>query len=256
LKNDDQELDDGLLLKQMKRIKQLRKAVDAEEKAKKWLEDVKNHQLGNKDPIVSFLATACFIVKQMDSYFPRDTQLVAILVLATCSSRKKSCMAEISTGEGKTLITALLAIYLSLTSRKDTKGCVNVVTSSSVLAEENVAAVQKLFDKFGVSVGNNCDKECSEDDEMRRNRYRNDVIYGDLSSFQRDELISRFFGRDVNLNRKADAVLVDEVSNFILFVLIIELELSLFVADRWTVCCWTKERTSSTCLTKFPNLMS
>ena len=137
--------------------------------------------------------------------------MVAILVLASCYSRKKSCMAEISTGEGKTLITALLAIYLSLTSRKDSKGCVNVVTSSSVLAEENVAAVQKLFDKFDVSVGNNCDKECSEDEDKRRDRYRNDVIYGDLSSFQRDELISRFFGRDVNLNRKADAVLVDEV---------------------------------------------
>ena len=200
-----------MLKGQMKEVKIAREAADAKQKAEKWLEEIKTAKFANVD-IVSFLSTACAFVKKLDGYYPRDTQLVSVLVLAGSSDRKISCMAEISTGEGKTLITALLAIYLSLTSQKGiSKGCVNVVTSSSVLAEENVTVVQKLFELFSVSVGNNCDKECSEDENKRRERYRNDVVYGDLSSFQRDELISRFFGRDVNLKRQADAILVDEV---------------------------------------------
>ncbi len=205
----NRQLDEKLLLDQMKRIKIERKAGRLQ--LGKWLEEIKNGQMKTVD-VVTFLSLACIVVEKMDKYYPRDTQLVAVLILAGSSDRKMSCMAEIATGEGKTLITALLAIYLSLSSRgKNGTGCVNVVTSSPVLAEENVAAVSKLFHEFRVSVGNNCDRECSDDEDERRERYKNDVIYGDLASFQHDELIVCSCGRDVTRNRKADAVIVDEV---------------------------------------------
>ena len=212
LKRNDSKLDDDRLLDQMSRIVQLRQEKKASQ-VESWLEDVKSGK--SQLELTEFLSLASVVIENLDRYYPRDTQLVAVLVLADSSDHQISCMAEIATGEGKTLITALLAIYLSLSGKgvdeKTRSGCVNVVTSSSVLAEENVKVVQKLFDKFDVSVGNNCDMECSDDEEKRRERYKNDVIYGDLSSFQRDELISRFFGRDVNRNRQADAVIVDEV---------------------------------------------
>ena len=200
------QLDKQLLLEQMKSIKKQRESESIQ--VEKWIADVKEGKI--QADIVTFLSVACVVVKKLENYYPRDTQLLAVLVLASSSNRKTSCMAEISTGEGKTLITALFAIYLSL-SRNKSKGCVNVVTSSPVLAGENVEAATSLFDQFGVSVGNNCDQECSVDIHNRRDRYKNAVIYGDLSSFQRDELISRFFGYDVTRNRKADAVIVDEV---------------------------------------------
>ena len=200
------QLDKQLLLEQMKSIKKQRESESIQ--VEKWIADVKEGKI--QADIVTFLSVACVVVKKLENYYPRDTQLLAVLVLASSSNRKTSCMAEISTGEGKTLITALFAIYLSL-SRNKSKGCVNVVTRSPVLAGENVEAATSLFDQFGVSVGNNCDQECSVDIHNRRDRYKNAVIYGDLSSFQRDELISRFFGYDVTRNRKADAVIVDEV---------------------------------------------
>ena len=203
------QLDQKLLLDQMKTIKRQRESASIQ--VNKWITDVKEGK--TTADIVTFLSVACIVVKKMENYYPRDTQLVAVLILAGSSNHKISCMAEIATGEGKTLITAMFAIYLSLSGRKDGTGCVNVVTSSPVLAEENVAAVANLFHQFGISVGNNCDQDCSDDEDKRRERYKNDVIYGDLSSFQRDELISRFFGRDVTRNRKADAVIVDEVVN-------------------------------------------
>ena len=211
---DFKDLNSYLLLNQMKKIKE---EIDKwTQDLTEWLSDVK------KDPkpldIASFLIAACVTVKKQNKFYPRDTQLVALLVLASSSVRESSCMAEIATGEGKTLITALLAIYLSLNKgfgRNDEhkRGCVNVITSSSVLAEENVVAVEKLFEKFHVSVGNNCDEKCARDEDQRKERYKNAVIYGDLSSFQRDELITNFFGRDITRNRKADAVIIDEVCN-------------------------------------------
>ena len=211
---DFKDLNSDLLLNQMKKIKEERDKWT--QNLTEWLSDVKKDT--KPLDIASFLIAACVTVKKQNKFYPRDTQLVALLVLASSSVRESSCMAEIATGEGKTLITALLAIYLSLNKgfgRNDEhkRGCVNVITSSSVLAEENVVAVEKLFEKFHVSVGNNCDEKCARDEDQRKERYKNDVIYGDLSSFQRDELITNFFGRDITRNRKADAVIIDEVCN-------------------------------------------
>ena len=240
-------LDQKLLLEQMKEIKNQREAEWIQ--VDKWIADVKEGKV--PADIVNFLSVACIVVENLENYYPRDTQLLAVLILSGSSNRKISCMAEISTGEGKTLITALFAIYLSLSGRNNKgTGCVNVVTSSPVLAEENVTAVASLFQRFGVSVGNNCDQDCSDDEDKRRERYKNDVIYGDLSSFQRDELISRFFGRDVTRNRKADAIIVDEV----IFSYIINVLNNInwtVISYRWTVCCWTREKTFCTCRTKF-----
>ncbi|KZR96239.1 Uncharacterized protein APZ42_009531, partial [Daphnia magna] len=66
-------------------------------------------------------------------------------------------------------------------------------------------------------VQNNCDATCSDDEELRRKRYNTDVVYGDLSSIQRDILLSRFFSdRDITCNREAGAVVVDEVDSMLL----------------------------------------
>lgn len=187
------------------------------EKISTWTEKIKTQSRVNSPLDAStFLVHACHAVKLLNGYYPRDAQLMAVLIFVTSSgSDRCSRMAQISTGEGKTLITALLAIYHALKNWNGERN-VNVVTSSPVLAEENVAQVEKLFSVFGVTVGNNCDVECADDEKVRRLRYNNDVIYGDLSSFQRDVLISRFFGRDVTKNREPGAIIIDEVDSMLL----------------------------------------
>jgi preprotein translocase subunit SecA len=125
-------------------------------------------------------------------------------------------MGEISTGEGKTLISALVAIYHVLRHWNEDRH-VNIITSSSVLAEANIAEIGWLFQAFGVSVSNNCDQQCSNNEDVRRNRYNNDVIYGDLGSFMRDILLTRFFeDKDVTRNRNPGAIIVDEVDSLTL----------------------------------------
>ena len=73
-----------------------------------------------------------------------------------------------------------------------------------------------FFDLFGIVAENNCDTACTEDESLRCKRYNSDVIYGDLSSFQRDILLSSFFSeRNITRNRKTGAVVVDEVIHLI-----------------------------------------
>ena len=50
------------------------------------------------------------------------------------------------------MITALLSIMHALAGK-----CVDIVTSSSVLAVQNVEEVAEVFEYFEVKVGNNCD---------------------------------------------------------------------------------------------------
>ena len=66
---------------------------------------------------------------------------------------------------------------------------------------------------FGVSVGH----ICSENIDQRIQVFNNcDVIYGDLSSFQRDYLLDRFYGKNILGNRKFENVIVDEVDSMLL----------------------------------------
>jgi preprotein translocase subunit SecA len=58
---------------------------------------------------------------------------------------------------------------------------------------------------------------CSNDDKIRRERYNSDVIYGDLGSFMRDILLTRYFeDKDVTRNRIPGAIIVDEVDSMTL----------------------------------------
>ena len=182
-----------------------------------WTKQVKESK-ESLDP-VDFLSVAFQAVKLTKNHGLRDAQMLAILIFVSSSGDGKvgRRMAQISTGEGKTLITALLVVYHVLSNWSAGRRFVDIITSSSVLAEGNVAEVKWFYDIFGVGVENNCDEACSQDEKLRSRRYNTDVIYGDLSSFQRDILLSRFFSdRDITRNRRAGAIVVDEVDSMLL----------------------------------------
>ena len=66
----------------------------------------------------------------------------------------KGILGQISTGEGKTIIIAMLAIFKSLQGYS-----VNIITSSKVLAERDSNDNDKLFELFYLTSFNNCDEE-------------------------------------------------------------------------------------------------
>ena len=72
----------------------------------------------------------------------------------------------------------------------------------------------ELYEKFELKVGHNC----SESTEERKKVYTEcDVVYGDLSSFQRDLLLNNFHKEDNGFGgRKIGCVIVDEVDSMLL----------------------------------------
>uniref|UniRef100_A0A2M4DSD8 Protein translocase subunit seca n=1 Tax=Anopheles darlingi TaxID=43151 RepID=A0A2M4DSD8_ANODA len=135
----------------------------------------------------------------------RDTQKLAILSL---TSNPRNTLAQVSTGEGKSLIVAATAIIKALQGKK-----VHIVTSSTVLAKRDAEENAKIFNIFDVYASHNC----NEDIEKRKEAYSNNqVIYGDLSNFQRDYLLDRFYGKRVLGDHDLENVIIDEVDSMLL----------------------------------------
>lgn len=142
---------------------------------------------------------------------PRDSQMVASLLFfqnlsAQGGAQGTKLLQQISTGEGKTMILSMVAIYKVLLGEN-----VDIVTSSSVLATRDAANQKPLYDLFNVTVSHCCHDELSK----RCKAYDADVIYGDIGSFQRDILETDFYDRDIRTERRFDNVFVDEVDSML-----------------------------------------
>ncbi|XP_046637528.1 uncharacterized protein LOC124315861 [Daphnia pulicaria] len=213
------------LIEQVREIKRLaleeRKSWD-NPKIKEWSENRKKVSKSVRLDPADFLSVAFLAVELKEKHHLRDAQLLAVLIFVSSANQQSGSqigrrMAQISTGEGKTLITALLVVYHVLNNWSNGRRFVDIITSSSVLAEENVKEMQWFFDLFGIVVANNCDAACTGDESLRCKRYNSDVIYGDMSSFQRDILLSNFFSeRKITGGRKTGAIVVDEVDSMLL----------------------------------------
>ncbi|XP_052563034.1 uncharacterized protein LOC120414033, partial [Culex pipiens pallens] len=135
----------------------------------------------------------------------RDTQKFVVLTLL---ENNKNTLAQVSTGEGKSLIVVAVAIIKASQGQK-----VDIITSSSVLAKRDAELSKSIYAKFGINVSHNC----SEDIEKRKEAYSgNQVVYGDLSSFQRDYLLHKFYQNNVIGDRNFENVIVDEVDSMLL----------------------------------------
>jgi hypothetical protein len=113
----------------------------------------------------------------------------------------------VSTGEGKSLIVVTLNILKVLCSE-----VVDVITSSAVLAVRDALEYKSIYSEFGISVAHNGTE--STDDLAAV--YRANVVYGDVSAFQRDFLLDRFYGRNIRGSRSFQTVVVDEVDSMLL----------------------------------------
>jgi hypothetical protein len=154
---------------------------------------------------------------------PRDTQLISLLLFLD-SNNKKGRLGNVYTGEGKTLITVMLATCLGLVGKR-----VDIVTSSKVLAIRDSKARESgtkegykgFFEMFNLKVSNNCDEECEKLDtgeEERKNRYEScSIIYGEAGYFQRDILLSQFFSKDIRGGSGiGDVLILDEVDSMMI----------------------------------------
>ena len=86
--------------------------------------------------------------KLLHDYFPRFTQIITILIMMKWSN--SGLLMQVATGEGKSLIVAMLAILKWLQGHT-----VDIVTSAEHLAERDAKEMESFYALFGLTVGDN-----------------------------------------------------------------------------------------------------
>ena len=131
-----------------------------------------------------------------------DMQLVGGMVLHS------GMIAEMKTGEGKTLV-ATLPVYLNAL----TGDGVHVITVNDYLAKRDAAWMGEIYEFLGLSVG--CILHGIEDDE-RREQYASDVTYGTNNEFGFDYLRDNMkFRLEEMVQREFNYAIVDEVDSIL-----------------------------------------
>ncbi|OAT34832.1 preprotein translocase subunit SecA [Proteus myxofaciens] len=132
-----------------------------------------------------------------------DVQLIGGMVL------NERCIAEMRTGEGKTL-TATLPAYLNALSGKG----VHVVTVNDYLAQRDAENNRPLFEFLGLSVGINLP---NMPPVAKREAYNADITYGTNNEFGFDYLRDNMaFSPEERVQRKLHYALVDEVDSILI----------------------------------------
>ncbi|MGH6683540.1 MAG: DEAD/DEAH box helicase, partial [Pseudolabrys sp.] len=134
-----------------------------------------------------------------------DVQLIGGMIL------HEGRIAEMKTGEGKTLV-ATLAVYLNALSGRG----VHVVTVNDYLAKRDAEWMGPVYNYLGLSVGVIVHEL---DDRQRQASYNSDITYGTNNEFGFDYLrdnmkfdLADYVQRDLNyaIVDECDSILIDE----------------------------------------------
>lgn len=154
------------------------------------------------DLLVPAFATVREAAKRSLGMRPFDVQLMGGMVL------HEGKIAEMLTGEGKTLV-ATLAVYLNALAGKG----VHVVTVNDYLASRDAAWMGKLYEFLGLTVGCIIPKMS---EEARRAAYAADITYGTNNEFGFDYLRDNMkFRLEDMVQRGFNYAIVDEVDSIL-----------------------------------------
>lgn len=194
-------LDDENLKKSLLDIK-----IQIQEKIK----ELEEQNIENINSILNFHLEDVFaIVREVSSrvlsmrHF--DVQLIGGIVL------HEGRIAEMKTGEGKTLVATLPVILNALTGKS-----VHVVTVNDYLAERDANAMEPLYNFFDLSVGVIGSKNSHFDDE-RKTIYSKNIVYGTNNEFGFDYLRDNMkYNLDQKVQNGHFFVIIDEVDSILI----------------------------------------
>jgi len=199
-------------------LKRLRRDVDAVQRHAERLTEVGDtelqaatetfrQRLADGESVDDFSAEAFAVVaeacERVLGMRPFRVQYIGALVL------HEGRIAEMKTGEGKTLV-ATLPVYLNaLTGRG-----VHLVTVNDYLAARDAAWMGQVYEFLGLSVGVIVN---GLDTEQRRAAYAADVTYGTNNEFGFDFLRDNMaLSRDQKVQRELHYAIVDEVDSILI----------------------------------------
>ncbi len=136
---------------------------------------------------------------------PFDVQLIGGMVLFQGS------IAEMKTGEGKTIVAPLASFVAALTGRK-----VHVVTVNDYLVQRDRDWTFPFFRAIGLTVGA-IHPQHMQDENVKRAMYHCDVVYGTTSEFGFDYLRDNMKRSvDQQVQRVREFAIVDEVDSILI----------------------------------------
>ncbi|GGA74501.1 protein translocase subunit SecA [Neiella marina] len=199
-------------------LKKLRKVVNAINAMEADFEALSDDQLKQKteelkarvsdgaslqDVLPEAFATVREASKRVFSMRHFDVQLIGGMVLNDCS------IAEMRTGEGKTL-TATLAAYLNALTGKG----VHVITVNDYLAQRDAEWNKPLFEFLGMTVGINL---AGMAPDAKKEAYGSDITYGTNNEFGFDYLRDNMaFRPEDRVQRPLFYAVVDEVDSILI----------------------------------------
>ena len=157
------------------------------------------------DLLVPAFATVREASRRVLGMRPFDVQLIGAMIL------NENAIAEMKTGEGKTLV-ATLAVYLNALEGKG----VHVVTVNDYLARRDAEWMGRLYGFLGMTTGIIVH---GIDDDQRREAYACDITYGtnnelgfdylrDNMKYDRGQMVQR--GHHYAIVDEVDSILIDE----------------------------------------------
>ncbi|MFI4847259.1 MAG: preprotein translocase subunit SecA [Candidatus Makana argininalis] len=201
-----------------KYIKNIKKTVLSINKLEKKIKILNNKHLSNKtqefkyrihngESLDQILPEAFAVVREASKRLLNmrhfDVQLIGGIVL------NNNCIAEMYTGEGKTL-TATLPAYLNALKGKG----VHIVTVNDYLANRDAEKNKKLFEFLNLTVKSNLNGMTSY---QKRLAYSADITYGTNHEYGFDYLRDNMvFTQENRVQRKLNFALLDEVDSILI----------------------------------------
>jgi len=204
---------DRELKKYAKRVKNINaleskyESLSDDELKKSFLE-LKNSVLSEEKTLDDVLEDSFAITREVSKRVLNmrhfDVQLIGGMVL------HEGRIAEMKTGEGKTLV-ATLAIVLNAITGKG----VHLVTVNDYLASRDAKEMGVLYNFLGFSVGTILEDE--HDPEAKRKAYEADITYGTNNEFGFDYLRDNMsYSKEHMAQRGHNFVIVDEVDSILI----------------------------------------
>lgn len=171
--------------------------------ASKLRERIKNGEIEKGDSIVEALTIISFAAEQFFGYYPNETQLVAALCLM------QGKIAELGTGEGKTLVAVLAASSIAIHGRH-----VDIATTNDYLAERDWRGNSLIFASLGISLGLVLSTTSRD---KRKHEYQKDITYTANQELGFDYLNDNLaLSSDDVVRKDLDIVIIDEVDSILI----------------------------------------
>ena len=201
------EQEDLEIIKRVNNIKQLSQNYFGQIITK---ENISPELKSKDDDLIAIINNA---IKEVKGYSLRDSQIYSLIILLK-KKKNKGKIAQILTGEGKTIIINCLTIIMVLKGHK-----VDIITSNPILSKRDAEESEEIYKKFGITVG--CNIEDGENlfniyKSSEKTCYSKDVVYGTTFEFQGDILKHEYNLINVRNDRQFDIVIVDEIDSMLI----------------------------------------